>query len=115
MNTKNKLKKRLLEIPMNSRAYREANRLSDDINEDLKKIEFYLNELVQLEILIKKTQYICHNCSDTIIMSDETLTEFIDEDGYFECDNCMSFINPKEDKTGFFYYDIKDKRLLEIW
>ena len=115
MNIKNKLKQRLLEIPVNWSFYREAHKLANHINEDLKKVEFYLNELVQLDILTKKTQYICPNYSDTTTIDDELLKELIDEDGYFECTNCMEFINSKENITGSFYYNIKNKSLLENW
>ncbi|OSA73631.1 hypothetical protein B2H86_14895 [Clostridium botulinum] len=114
MSVKNKLKQRLLEIPINWRAYRENYRLAEDIDADLRKVEFYLNELVQLNILIKKNQYLCPNCGDITIMTDELLNDVI-EDGYFECDNCMDFINPNKNITGYVYYDIKDKALLEAW
>lgn len=115
MNIKEKLKRRLLEIPINSRAYREVHRLADDISEDVEKIEFYLNELVNLDILTKKTQYICPNCNETTTMDDDFLSEIVDENGHFECDNCMDFVDSKKNITGYFYYDIKDKKLLEKW
>lgn len=114
MNIKGKLKERLLDIPINYRAYRECHRLADDINEDLNKVKFYLNELVELDILIKKTQYICHNCNDIVTMSDYLLDEIV-EDGYFQCDNCYDSINPEKDTTGYIYYDIKDKSSLKNW
>ena len=115
MNIKNKLKQRLLEIPINSRAYRELHALVNDINGDLKKVEFYLTELVELDILEKKIQYVCPNCSDTTIMNNKLLNELIDEDGYFQCDDCMEFINSKTNITGYVYYDIKNISLLEDW
>lgn len=58
MLIKQKLKERLLEIPINHRAFREKHRLVADLQVDFKKVEFYLNELVQLGILIEKKQYI---------------------------------------------------------
>ena len=85
------------------------------INGDLKKVEFYLTELVELDILEKKIQYVCPNCSDTTIMNNKLLNELIDEDGYFQCDDCMEFINSKTNITGYVYYDIKNISLLEDW
>ncbi|WP_125154392.1 hypothetical protein [Clostridium rectalis] len=114
MSIKNKLKERLLEIPINHSAFREKHRLVNDLEIDFKKVEFYLTELVELGILIKKTQYICPNCGDTTTMDNKLLNEVV-EDGYFECDNCMDFINPNKNITGYVYYDIKDKALLETW
>ena len=114
MNIKQKLKERLLKIPVNYRAFREKHRLADDIGCDCEKVEFYLNELVALDILIEKKQYVCPNCGDTVNMSRETLDEYL-EDGYFACDNCMNFINPDNNTTGFVYYDIKDREALTNW
>lgn len=114
MSIKTKLKERLLEIPINHKSFREKHRIANDLNIDLKYIELYLNELCEDNILIKKIQYSCPKCGDTTIMDNELLNEII-KDGYFECDNCMEFINPNKNITGYVYYDIKDKRLLESW
>ncbi|APU87254.1 hypothetical protein [Clostridium botulinum] len=48
-------------------------------------------------------------------MDNELLQEFIIEDGCFECDNCFDLINPNKDKTGYVFYDIKDKQALINW
>lgn len=114
MSIKIKLKERLLEIPINHRAFREKHRLADDLKIDLQKVEFYLNELVELNVLIRKIQYVCPTCGDTTIMNNELLKEIL-EDGYFSCDNCSDFINPNKNITGYVYYDIKDKALLVNW
>lgn len=114
MNIKTKLKARLLEIPINNSAFREKHRLASDLDIDLKYIEFYLNELVAKNILKEKFQYRCPNCREVTIMDDTLLNEIL-ADGLFECDNCMEFINPKNNKTGYVFYDIKDKQALINW
>lgn len=115
MSVKSKLKKRLLEIPINYKALREKHLLANDINEDIKKVEFYLNELVNLDILKEKKEYICPNCGDRYVMDTNTLNEIIDEDGYFECEECMDFIEANKYKTNHIFYDIKNISLLEQW
>lgn len=114
MSIKAQLKERLLEIPINYRALREKHRLASDLDLDFKKIEFYLNKLVNLGVLVEKKQYICPNCGDTTNMDRETLNEVIEE-GFFSCDNCYDFINPEKDITGYVYYDIKNRELLKNW
>lgn len=114
MNVKEQLKQGLLEIPVNHGGLREKHRLAVNLDLDFKKVEFYLNELVHLDILIEKKQYICPNCRDTVNIKKELLDEIVD-DGYFGCDNCYDFINPEKDVTGYVYYDIKDRELLENW
>lgn len=79
MNIKTQLKERLLEIPINYRALREKHRLASELELDFKKVEFYLNELVNLGILVEKKQYICPNYGDTTTMNKEILNEVIDE------------------------------------
>lgn len=118
MSMKEQLKKRLLEIPINSRAYREKHRLAKDLNIDVKLLEFLLNELVAKNILKEKIQYICPNCRDTSIMDNEMLNEILeesDEEKSFSCDNCMDYINPEINRTGYVFYDIKDKQVLIHW
>lgn len=115
MNIKTKLKERLLEIPINDRAFRENYRLARDIDVDIKYIQFYLNELVEKDILKQKFEYRCPNCRETTIMDDKLLNECLNENGHFECENCMDYINPNTSKTGFIYYDIKDKQALMNW
>lgn len=115
MNVKAKLKARLLEIPINNRAFREKHRLARDIDCDYKIVEFYLNELSENNILTKKPQYSCPNCGDTTTMPDELLNEIKNEEGCFECDNCMDFINPTKNVTSYVFYDIKDKEALIKW
>ncbi|EQC1535620.1 hypothetical protein [Clostridium botulinum] len=115
MNIKLKLKEKLLEIPINSRAYREKYRLADDLNIKVEEIKILLDELVEKNILKEKFQYICPTCRDTTIMDNELLQEFIIEDGCFECDNCCDLINPNKNKTGCVFYDIKNKELLNKW
>lgn len=116
MGAKSKLKKRLLEIPLNDGAFsREKCRLANDLNIDVKKIEFYLNELCEKDILLKKTQYICPNCRHISTVSDEMLKDMITGDGCYECDDCCSLVNPEEDKTGYVFYDIKNKEGLVNW
>ena len=114
MSIKSRLKESLLEIPINHKAFREKHRLASELDIEFKKVEFYLNELVQLDILLEKKQYICPNCGDTTTMNKELLEEVLEE-GYFACDNCMDFINPNKDLTGYIYYDINDKNLLIAW
>lgn len=114
MKLKNKLKERLLDIPIKSRAYREKNKLADDLDEDVNNIEFYLNELCSLGIMTEEKQYICNNCGDTTILTNDDLSNLL-EDGYFMCDNCCEPINPLTDVTGFIYYDIDDVSALEEW
>jgi len=113
MSNKIKLKERLLEIPINSRAYREKHRLANELSIEIEDIEVLLNELVEKNILKEKIQYICPNCGDTTTMDNEILDE--DEGESFPCDNCMDFINPKKNRTGYVYYDIKDKQALINW
>ncbi|APR02631.1 hypothetical protein CLQ_14363 (plasmid) [Clostridium botulinum Af84] len=115
MDIKTRLKERLLEIPVNSTAYREKYRLADDLNIKVEEIKILLDELVERNILKEKFQYICPTCRDTTIMDNELLQEFIIEDGCFECDNCFDLINPNKDKTGYVFYDIKDKQALINW
>lgn len=115
MSIKSKLKKRLLEIPINQKGLREKHSLANNINEDLKKVEFYLNELVNLNILKEKKEYICPYCGSRDVMDDEILNELIDEDGYFECEECIGFIEANKNTTNYVYYDIKNKSLLEQW
>lgn len=47
-------------------------------------------------------------------MDDELLQEIL-EDGYFACDNCMNFINPIKNRTGYVFYDIKNEQALINW
>lgn len=114
MGVKEKLKERLLEIPIRSRAYREKNRLASDLNEDANKIEFYLNELCNLGIIIEKKEYICTCCSDTTVLNNKDLNNILEEDS-FMYDNCCEYINPITDVTGFVYYDIEDSNALKGW
>lgn len=114
MSIKTKLKKRLLEIPINDCAIREKHRLASDLDIDLKYIEFYLNELVLKNILKQKFEYRCPNCGEVTTMDDELLSEVL-EDGFFGCDNCFEFINPNKSKTGYIFYDIRDKQALIAW
>lgn len=97
MGVKEKLKERLLEIPIRSRAYREKNRLA-----------------CNLGIIIEKKEYICTCCSDTTVLSNEDLNNILEEDS-FMCDNCCEYINPITDVTGFVYYDIEDSNALKGW
>lgn len=115
---KKKLKDRLIEIPIRDKAYREVSDLAEKINCTTKDIEPLLEELVEKDILIKKTQYICPTCHETTIMDEEYLKEILeysDEDGKFACDNCDDYIDPKTDTTGFIFYDVKDYDLLKKW
>lgn len=114
MNLKTRLKERLLEIPIKSRAYRELHRLASDLNEDDEKISICLNELVDLDILVEKKEYSCPNCCDKTILTNELLNDIL-EDDCFECDNCSSSININEDTSGFIYYDINNMSDLENW
>lgn len=117
MDIKLKLKERLLEIPLNHRAFREKYRLADDLKVEIETIEPLLNELVTKNILKEKIQYICPNCGDTTTMDNELLKEVVDEEEgeCFECDNCMNFINPLKNRTGYVFYDILDKEQLNNW
>lgn len=117
MSIKENLKRRLLEIPVNSGAYREKNILADFLKANPKHIEILLNELCLQDILKEKIQYICRKCNSTTIMDEELVKEIIleDEDGCFECDECMELINPDVDRTGYVFYDIKNKELLIRW
>lgn len=114
MSIKGKLKERLLEIPINHKAFREKCRLASDLNVEVKYIEFYLHELCEKNILLKKIEYICPNCGETTVMDDNLLNEILEEE-HFECDNCFDFVNPKKNTTGYVYYDIKDKEKLINW
>lgn len=115
MDIKTKLKERILEIPINDKAFREKHRFANDLDIKLKDIETLLNELVEKEILKEKIQYVCPNCGDTTIMDDELLKEILDEEEgtCFLCDNCMDFVNPSKNRTGYVFYDIKDKQALK--
>ncbi len=117
MDNKEKLKEKLLEIPMNYRAFREKYRLASDLNIALEDIEPLLNELVEKKILKKKVQYICPNCRDTTTMDDELLKEILNEDegDCFPCDNCTEYIDPTKDTTGYIFYDIEDEQALIEW
>ncbi|RHW66316.1 hypothetical protein DZC34_03325 [Clostridium botulinum] len=115
MDIKTRLRERLLEIPVNSTAYREKYRLADDLNIKVEEIEPFLNELCEKNILLEKIQYYCPNCRSTTIMDNEILKEFIDEEDYCECDDCDNFISTNKNKTGCVFYDIKDKQSLIDW
>lgn len=112
---KKKLKQRLIEIPRNHSAFREICRLANDIGAETKYVEFYLKELCELGLLKRKIQYICPTCNEITTMDDELLAEFLNEDGYLECDNCLDLINPKKDRTGYIYYDVLDYDKLANW
>ena len=115
MNIKTKLKERLLEIPINSKAYREKYRLAADLDVEPENIESLLNELCEKNILSKKVEYICSTCKSTNILDDELLKEMIVEDDCFECDECGDFVNSTQNKTGYIFFDIKDKQALINW
>lgn len=115
MSIKSKLKERLLEIPIRNRAFREHHRLSNDIDEDNKKVKLYLTELCEIGILEEKTEYVCSTCRDTVILTKDLLIDFSDENGLLMCDNCENEIDPKIDTTGFIYYDVLDIEELKKW
>lgn len=115
MSIKGKLKRRLLEIPVNNTRDRELHYLSEYLNEDLDKVEFYLNELVSLNILKKKNKYMCHSCCCIETISKDDLEEIIIDNEFFECSNCFEFVSVKKDTTRYVYFDIKDIKKLENW
>lgn len=115
MSIKSKLKERLLEIPIRNKAYREGHRLSDDIDEEFKKVNFYLNELCELGLLKRKIVYICPNCNETTILDNELLIEVLDNEKTFLCDNCENEIDPNKNVTKSIYYDVLDYELLRKW
>lgn len=115
MVLKDELKQRLLEIPINSRAFRELYRLSNDLKVEAEALKPLLEELCNKNILIPKIEYICSTCRNTTIMTKEELEEIMDGETYFDCDECFSEVNPNEDKTGYIYYDVKDKTSLSKW
>lgn len=115
MEIKSKLKERLLAIPINHKAYRETFRLADDLDVEVKDLEPLLEELCNANILTKKIEYICSTCRNTTILNNESLKEIIEEDDCFECEECSSLVNTNKDKTGYIYYDVKDKQGLMQW
>lgn len=115
MDVKLKLKERLLEIPVNDGAFREKHGLARDLGAEPKEVEPFLDELCERNVLSRKIQYKCPTCHDMTIASDELLQDMIVEDGCYECDNCCGLVNPDENKTGYVFYDIKDKKGLLNW
>lgn len=117
MDIKIKLKERLLEIPINDTAFREKHRLANHLKVKLEDVEPLLNELVEKNILKEKIEYKCPTCRDRTVMDQELLEECIikDEDNCFECDNCINLISPIKNKTGYVFYNIKDKQALINW
>lgn len=110
-----RLKKRLIEIPINYTAFRELYRLAKDLNVEAKAIYPLLNELCEKNILIKKIEYTCRTCRTTTVLNNEELKEIIEEDNCFECEECGNIINPNRDTTGYIFYDIEDRQALAQW
>jgi len=115
MELKLRLQKRLLDLPINARARRELYSLADDLDVEYKEIEPLLEELCNNKILIKKTEYICNTCKNTIILTDSMLKELMKDADYLECEECSCSINQKLNKSGFIYYDIVDMESLISW
>ena len=119
MNIKEKLKERLLEIPLNYTDDREKHSLAEDINTSIEQIEPYLKELCKNGILTEMIEYICPVCHGREILDDDLLNEYLKqngEDGYFQCEYCLSCtINPKVNITGYIYYDIENRERLKEW
>ena len=113
-SNKEKLKERLLEIPLNNKSSRGNFRLASDLVIKLSDLEILLNELCNSDILTEKIEYICPTCGDTTIL-DKDLLEDISEDNCFECDGCTNLVRSIINKTGFKFYDVKDKQALINW
>lgn len=114
---KQRLKDRLLEIPINNSGLRELYRLSRNLDVTSKEIEPLLNELCDKNILIRKQEYACPVCQDKLILTQEMIEQLITESGEdsFMCEECNDDIHIESNKTGYIFYDIEDRDALMEW
>lgn len=109
MDIKNRLKKRLLEIPINHNALREKHRLANDLNMSYEDISPLLEELCGSEGLKEKNEYICPVCRDTCVLDNKLLMDIIVEENCFECEECGNLVDVLKNKTGYVFYDILNR------
>lgn len=115
---RNKLKKRLLEIPINDKALRRLAMLSKYLNVSKEELKMILDELCGLRILEERVFYACPECEDIVVLNLDNLENesFITSSGLIECPSCMEIYPPlSKYKTGKIYYNILDKERLKNW
>lgn len=93
-----------------------THRLSNDLGARLQKIESLLKELCKKHLKKQRTEYTCGTCDNTTVLDNQSLQDILLEKDFIQCEECGGeIINVLKHKTGYIFYDIKDKKALMSW